>query len=140
MSDTLNEPLYFNIFLPAADTSLQRQAFVFENMTFSDANFAFGSDAFQPGPAFIAYADSLNIFLGLNNDKKITIVGHTDNVDNDRFNLDLGLRRAESAAKYLKDLAIKNPILTQSQGERQPVAPNKTPEGRQRNRRVNFTH
>jgi len=137
--DGLSEPMRLNLYVPTDEDEFEREVFTFTNMTFSDANFAFGSDVFEPGRAFMAYADSLAIYLGLEAEKNITIIGHTDNIDNDRYNLDLGLRRAESAAAFLRDsIQISNEIITQTQGERRPVAPNDTDEGRQKNRRVNF--
>ncbi|MEL6141623.1 MAG: OmpA family protein [Bacteroidota bacterium] len=138
-SDALSEPLRIGLYVPSEEDEFEREVFTFTNMTFSDANFAFDSDVFEPGVAFMAYADSLAIYLGAEEEKTVTIVGHTDNIDNDRYNLDLGLRRAESAAAFLRDsIGVSNDIITQTQGERRPVAPNNTAEGRQKNRRVNF--
>ncbi|MEL7121679.1 MAG: OmpA family protein [Bacteroidota bacterium] len=135
-TDVLLQPVLFGINL-STDT-LQKLDFSFTNMTFSDANFEFGSDIFQPGDAFIDYADSVKTYLEVNPSKKLTIIGHTDNIDSEKFNYDLGLRRAQSAQEYFREMGVGVAIDTKSQGERQPVAKNTTPEGRQRNRRVNF--
>ncbi len=137
----LREPALFGIFYdPLAGTpeGYEKVLFSFTNMTFSDANFAFGSAEFKPGEAFIAYADSVKTYLELNPDRVLTIVGHTDNVGTDKFNDGLGKRRAQSAREYFKKLGVTSEIKTESQGKRKPVATNDTPEGRQKNRRVNF--
>jgi type VI secretion system protein ImpK len=73
----------------------------------------------------------------------IQIVGHTDNTPiygtNVRFpsNYALSIERAKSVAALLK-LGLANPdrLQTDGKGETAPIADNKTPEGRARNRRV----
>ena len=67
----------------------------------------------------------------------IIAVGHTDSVGNDAYNQKLSVRRAESVKAYLVTKGIeKNRIYTEGKGEKQPVADNKTKEGREKNRRV----
>jgi len=67
----------------------------------------------------------------------IIAVGHTDSVGNDAYNQKLSVRRAESVKAYLVTKGIeKNRIYTEGKGEKQPVASNKTKEGRAKNRRV----
>ena len=67
----------------------------------------------------------------------IIAVGHTDSVGSDAYNQKLSVRRAESVKAYLVSKGIeKNRIYTEGKGEKQPVADNKTKEGRAKNRRV----
>lgn len=67
----------------------------------------------------------------------IIAVGHTDNVGSDVYNQKLSVKRAESVKAYLVSKGIeKNRIYTEGKGEKQPVADNKTTEGRGKNRRV----
>jgi len=67
----------------------------------------------------------------------IIAVGHTDSVGNDAYNQKLSVRRAEAVKAYLVTKGIeKNRIYTEGKGEKQPVADNKTKEGRVKNRRV----
>ena len=67
----------------------------------------------------------------------IIAVGHTDNVGSDVYNQKLSVKRAESVKAYLVSKGIeKNRIYTEGKGEKQPVADNKTTEGRNKNRRV----
>ena len=67
----------------------------------------------------------------------IIAVGHTDSVGSDAYNQQLSVRRAEAVKAYLVSKGIeKNRIYTEGKGEKQPVADNKTKEGRAKNRRV----
>jgi OOP family OmpA-OmpF porin len=67
----------------------------------------------------------------------IIAVGHTDSVGSDTYNQKLSVRRAEAVKSYLVTKGIeKNRVYTEGKGEKQPVADNKTAEGRAKNRRV----
>ncbi|MFN7116509.1 MAG: OmpA family protein [Saprospiraceae bacterium] len=134
----LREPLTFLIVPATTPSEFEIVQFSFTNMTFSDANFEFDSDVFKPGEAFQLYADSVKTYLNINPDKAMTIIGHTDNIGPDNYNKNLGLRRAQSARQYFKDLGVTAKINVASQGEKRPAATNDSDEGRQKNRRVNF--
>ncbi|NHZ78464.1 OmpA family protein [Massilia sp. CCM 8695] len=67
----------------------------------------------------------------------IIAVGHTDSVGTDAYNQKLSIRRAEAVKAYLQAKGIEaNRIYTEGKGESQPVADNKSAEGRAKNRRV----
>ena len=67
----------------------------------------------------------------------IIAVGHTDSVGSDSYNQKLSIRRSEAVKAYLVSKGIeKNRVYTEGKGEKQPVADNKTAEGRAKNRRV----
>ena len=67
----------------------------------------------------------------------IIAVGHTDSIGTDAYNQKLSVRRAEAVKAYLVSRGIeKNRVYTEGKGEKQPVADNKTKEGRAKNRRV----
>jgi OOP family OmpA-OmpF porin len=67
----------------------------------------------------------------------IIAVGHTDSVGSDAYNQKLSVKRAEAVKAYLVTKGIeKNRVYTEGKGEKQPVADNKTSEGRAKNRRV----
>jgi len=67
----------------------------------------------------------------------IIAVGHTDWIGSDAYNQKLSVRRAEAVKAYLISKGIdKNRIYTEGKGEKQPVADNRTKEGRAKNRRV----
>ncbi len=64
-------------------------------------------------------------------------VGHTDSDGGDAFNQKLSVSRAEAVKAYLVSKGIeKNRVYTEGKGEKQPVADNKTKEGKAKNRRV----
>ena len=68
---------------------------------------------------------------------EVLIVGHTDSVGSDEYNMGLSLRRANSAKDYLVSLGVAaHRIRTAGRGETEPIASNATDAGRQENRRV----
>ncbi len=70
---------------------------------------------------------------------KIEIAGHTDSKGNPKFNLDLSRRRAEAVKKYLAEHGITaDRLIAKGYGSSKPIADNNTPEGRKKNRRVEF--
>lgn len=67
----------------------------------------------------------------------VIAIGHTDSVGSDVYNQKLSVRRAEAVKAYLVSKGIEpNRIYTEGKGEKQPVASNKSAEGRSKNRRV----
>lgn len=67
----------------------------------------------------------------------VLIVGHTDSVGTEAYNMDLSRRRADAASSYLQSVGVSSArIRTSGRGETEPVQSNDTEEGRQRNRRV----
>ncbi|GAC1625443.1 MAG: hypothetical protein PVS2B2_26650 [Candidatus Acidiferrum sp.] len=67
----------------------------------------------------------------------LQIEGHTDSVGSDEFNQQLSERRADSVRDFLAEQGVSASAITaRGFGKTQPVASNETPEGRQRNRRV----
>ena len=67
----------------------------------------------------------------------IVAVGHTDSIGSDAYNIKLGDRRAGAVKAYLVSKGIEPMrVYTDSKGERQPVADNRTAAGRAMNRRV----
>lgn len=143
IGENLLKPINFELDTPPDEYSnvdrLDRgDQYTFTNMTFSDANFAKDSDEFIPGTALKLYADSVKTYLGLNETKNLTIVGHADSDGTLEHNQDLGMRRALAAKAYFEKLGITNTIEVVSKGESEPTAPNDTEENKQKNRRVNF--
>lgn len=71
---------------------------------------------------------------------RLQISGHTDNVGNDQANLILSKKRSEAVRNFMISQGISGDRLTALYfGETQPIADNATPEGRQKNRRVEMT-
>ena len=69
----------------------------------------------------------------------VIATGHTDAIGSDAYNQRLSERRAAAVKDYLVSKGIAaSKITTIGKGESQPVATNKTAEGRQKNRRVDI--
>jgi OmpA-OmpF porin, OOP family len=67
----------------------------------------------------------------------IIAVGHTDSDGSDASNQKLSIKRADAVKAYLLEKGIeKNRVYTEGKGESQPVADNKTKDGKAKNRRV----
>lgn len=101
----------------------------------SDVLFDTGSSTLKPG-AREKLAKISGILLahpGLT----LQIEGHTDSVGSDEFNEQLSERRSDSVRDFLAEEGVPESSMTATGfGKTQPVASNDTPEGRQRNRRV----
>ncbi len=107
-----------------------------EKVTFAaDAFFDFNKSSLKPeGKAKLD--DLVSKLKGINLEV-IIAVGHTDSVGSDKYNDKLSVQRADSVKAYLVGKGIeKNRVYTEGKGKKQPVADNKTAEGRAKNRRV----
>ena len=70
-------------------------------------------------------------------DTKITVKGYSDSIGNPAYNVDLSERRAKAVANALVDRGVNADNITAvGYGAANPVATNKTVEGRRLNRRV----
>ncbi|MBH2009753.1 MAG: OmpA family protein [Xanthomonadaceae bacterium] len=101
----------------------------------ADAFFDFDKSVIKP-----AGKEKLDDLIGKIKDINLEViiaVGHTDSVGSDSYNQKLSVRRSEAVKAYLVSKGIeKNRVYTEGKGEKQPVADNKTAEGRAKNRRV----
>jgi OOP family OmpA-OmpF porin len=116
------------VVVPPAPTS--------EKVTFAaDAFFDFDKAVLKPEGK--AKLDDLVSKMGGINLEVIIAVGHTDAIGADAYNQKLSVRRSEAVKSYLVSKGVeKNRVYTEGKGEKQPVADNKTAEGRAKNRRV----
>jgi len=100
-------------------------------------NFAIGG-ATLTRSSRIALEDAF-ISLVLNPELNVEIAGYTDNAGDPEVNRELSLRRAYSVKSWLVKLGIPARRMTAvGMGERDPLASNNTPEGRAKNRRIEF--
>jgi outer membrane protein OmpA-like peptidoglycan-associated protein len=83
--------------------------------------------------------DRLVKLMEENEDIKIEISAHTDDVGNDDLNMKLSDKRAKSVTNYLVGKGVKLERLTsKGYGKTQPLVPNDSDENRAKNRRVQF--
>jgi len=101
----------------------------------ADAFFDFDKSVLKPeGRAKLT--DLVEKIRGVNLEV-IIAVGHTDSIGTDAYNQRLSVRRAEAVKAFLVSKGIeRNRVYTEGKGEKQPVADNRTKEGRAKNRRV----
>jgi OOP family OmpA-OmpF porin len=109
---------------------------VSEKVTYAaDAFFDFDKAVLKP-EAKAKLDDLIGKTKGVNLEV-IIAVGHTDSVGSDSYNQKLSIKRSEAVKSYIVSKGIeKNRVYTEGKGEKQPVADNKTAEGRAKNRRV----
>ena len=121
-------PVVAPVVVPAAPVS--------EKVTFAaDAFFDFDKSVLKPEAK--AKLDDLVAKTSAVALEVIIAVGHTDAVGTDGYNQKLSVQRSEAVKAYLVGKGIeKNRVYTEGKGEKQPVADNKTSEGRAKNRRV----
>ncbi|MDX1810011.1 MAG: OmpA family protein [Sulfurospirillaceae bacterium] len=76
-------------------------------------------------------------FMSINQSYKVSLEGHTDSIGSQKYNLALSKKRAKAVAAELEKLGISpDRIITKGLGEADPIASNKTAQGRALNRRV----
>ena len=67
----------------------------------------------------------------------VIAIGHADSIGSDEYNQRLSVRRADSGKAYMVSKGVEqNRIYTEGKGEKQPVASNRTSDGRAKNRRT----
>jgi outer membrane protein OmpA-like peptidoglycan-associated protein len=103
---------------------------------FSSLEFATAKDIIKP-KSFPALNDLAKLLIAHKGDWKLKLSGHTDNQGDAAKNLELSEKRSKAVKAYLvkKGVPADN-IITEWFGQTQPIAPNDTEAGRQKNRRV----
>jgi outer membrane protein OmpA-like peptidoglycan-associated protein len=102
-----------------------------------DSGLLFDFDSDKLRDASRTNLDNLAKSLASFGDSKLLLVGHTDDVGSDAYNLDLSRRRAAAVASYLIAQGVPSArIETSGRGESEPIAPNDNDADRQKNRRV----
>jgi OOP family OmpA-OmpF porin len=99
---------------------------------------------FESGKATLAESgmailDQMSAVLLKLKNKKVEVIGHTDNSGSRASNLSLSQARAEAVKAYVATKGIDPmSIAVSGEGPDRPVADNRTPDGRARNRRIEF--
>ncbi|MBR9922932.1 MAG: OmpA family protein [Bacteroidetes bacterium] len=109
-----------------------------KTITLKDLYFEF--DKWELHPRSNVELRKLAQIMNENPNMIIQINGHTDSWGTERYNIYLSRKRAKSVIAFLTENGISpNRIRYKAYGESMPVAPNESEEGRQLNRRVDFT-
>ncbi len=117
---------------PEDDVIIEATEIVLEGVTFAT------------GSAEVTPESETELLLVLNTlkaypDMEVQIIGYTDNVGSERNNQALSERRAKSVVQWLVNKGIdSNRLVAVGKGEESPIAVNNTPEGRAKNRRIEF--
>jgi outer membrane protein OmpA-like peptidoglycan-associated protein len=102
-------------------------------------NVVFGFDQYVIKPSQFAGLDALAEGLLERTELYLVVAGHTDNVGNAAYNLDLSRKRANAVKDYLVLKGVDTGrIIVEYHGLTKPIASNATQQGRDVNRRVDF--
>ncbi len=120
--------------VPSFDYPIPVVRVVFDERVFFD----FGKDVVRPDAQEVLDMMAENMKRDVP-DARLLVLGHTDAIGSDAYNIDLSRRRAFNVMMELIDRGVQpTQISLVPIGKSQPIAPNSTEEGRARNRRVEF--
>lgn len=104
-----------------------------------DSGILFDFDKSDLRPVSETNLAKLAVILNKYPDTNILIEGHTDDTGSDAYNMTLSKERSQSVASYLAAHEVLSARFSiTGYGEAQPIVTNDTPEGRQKNRRVDI--
>ncbi|MCJ7679125.1 MAG: OmpA family protein [Candidatus Aminicenantes bacterium] len=104
-----------------------------------DSGILFDIDKSDLRPVSETNLATLATILNKYPDTNILIEGHTDDTGTDDYNMALSKDRAQSVSLYLATVGVKSGRFSiAGYGETQPIVTNDSPEGRQKNRRVDI--
>lgn len=130
---TMKLTLRFRALAPAAAAGgkpAEPPRFVLEGVEFDTGKATLRKDSH-------ARLDGVVEFLTHKRSARVEISGHTDNVGNPRTNQSLSQKRAEACRDYVVSRGVDAArVQAVGRGDTQPVAPNDTEAGRQKNRRI----
>ena len=100
----------------------------------------FGFDSFAVDESFVPILKAVAELMLGRPELDVVIVGHADAIGTEIYNDDLSLRRAQAIADFLLEQGVElSRMRIRGDGERIPLASNRTPEGRSINRRTEVT-
>jgi outer membrane protein OmpA-like peptidoglycan-associated protein len=122
-----------NIILVSIEEMKEKEIAVRINNIFFDYN------EYEIKPESFPELDRLANILNQNQDAKIEIAGHTDDIGSDSYNLELSGKRAQAVVNHLISLGCcSENLIARGYGESKPLVSNETEEGCTQNRRVEF--
>lgn len=137
--NSLSSPSVTETVLPAGSVDFMQGPVPVVRVVFPEkAFFAFDSDVPLPSsqPILDVIAENMKRDVP---DAALTVLGHTDAIGTQSYNIDLSRRRAQAVIDELVARGVRPGQLTEiAIGKRQPIAPNDTANGRALNRRVEF--
>ncbi|HUS23464.1 MAG TPA: OmpA family protein [Candidatus Binatia bacterium] len=108
-----------------------------ETVVLTNVHFRFNSDELTDEAYRIL--NSVAATLRTRPNSRLLVAGHADEIGSAKYNMALSQRRADSVREFIGYLGIDGDrLVTKAFGESQPVASNRTDEGRALNRRVEF--
>lgn len=111
---------------------LERKNFIFQAIYFEH-------DKAEIKPEYYNYLTRMARVVNGHSDLRIKIIGHTDADGSDIYNIDLSARRAKSIQDYFLKCGLESfKLVIDFKGEKMPIDDNKTLQGKQNNRRVDF--
>lgn len=136
--DRHSAPFITNLKITTASPDMRSKLLTEGKLISYGIYFDSGKDVVKPES--YASVKEIAAVLKENPDVRIKIVGHTDSDGQDALNMDLSKRRAANVKEYLtKEFSIDGSrIETDGLGETKPISDNNTPEGKAKNRRVEF--
>ncbi len=112
---------------------MERINFVFQPIYFDH-------DKAEIKPEYEAFLRKMVRVVKSHSDLRIKVTGHTDAVGSDTYNIDLSERRAKAITDFFIQCGLdEDRIQIDFKGESNPIDTNTTPEGKQKNRRVDFS-
>ena len=118
-------------------TLVQKQAVKPENLLIY---FAFDKSEVSPNAETVRYFEESMAFMFQNTQASLNIIGYTDAIGSDEYNLALGSRRAKSVSNFFESKGMPPAKITiESKGEKEPADDNNTITGRTKNRRTVIT-
>lgn len=110
---------------------------VIPTIVVGDAFFDFDKADLKPGAIEALDRGARSINDNAEYVRQVNVTGHTDSIGSEAYNQKLSERRAGAVADYLAGKGVSRSLMNvKGMGESQPVADNRTKEGRAQNRRV----
>jgi outer membrane protein OmpA-like peptidoglycan-associated protein len=100
----------------------------------------FDHDKAEIRPEYFDFLNRMVRVVDGHSDLRIKVTGHTDADGSDEYNFELSKKRAQILIDYFVSKGLnKDRIEIDFKGEKSPIDNNNTPEGKQHNRRVDFS-
>lgn len=100
----------------------------------------FEYDKADLNPEYTTFLKKMIRVVDGHTDLRIKVTGHTDADGSDQYNIELSRKRAETLINFFIENGLsRDRIEIDFKGEKVPIDTNETPEGKQRNRRVDFS-